>query len=179
LPGGPLATQIPNALADPWRSLHLLVHYGPLRSHELVDSFDPDGLPQVSQVDNEIDAPETGHDIASDASSVGCWPRRRNDPSRKLLWLREAAFSISVTKEALCEPIFDAGRSIAKLLAAPAPANLDRVMFSTNAGIRAAPRGLLHNVKQWRMALRSRLRSIRDWLLQAPCISPQRGRRRR
>jgi hypothetical protein len=138
LPGGPLATQIPNALADPWRSLHLLVHYGPLRSHELVDSFDPDGLPQVSQVDNEIDAPETGHDIASDASSVGCWPRRRNDPSRKLVWLREAAFSISVTKEALCEPIFDAGRSIAKLLAAPAPANLDRVMFSTNAGIRAA-----------------------------------------
>jgi hypothetical protein len=43
--------------------------------------------------------------------------------------------------------VLDAAGDVARLLAAFAPHDLDRMMFSTDAGLRAAPRGLLCNVK--------------------------------
>jgi hypothetical protein len=79
-----------------------------------------------------------------------CVPLDRSGPCRvdgTLLIPRTVTFFASVTSKVLAESVADAGRSIVRSLLESAPDDLDRMMFSTNIGVNAAPRGLLHNVR--------------------------------
>jgi hypothetical protein len=78
------------------------------------------------------------------------------------LWPREVVFSVFVRGDTLEAPVLDAARTIARQLLDFAPDHLDKLLFSNDAGINAAPRGLLHNVKPIELAAGGAVESAID-----------------
>jgi hypothetical protein len=78
------------------------------------------------------------------------------------LWPREIAFLAFVRRDVLEAPLLDAERMIVRQLLDFAPDHLDRLMFSTDAGLNAAPRGLLYNAKAIELAENGAVGSVID-----------------